>query len=128
VYSLESSIAEKFEALAKLGLLTSRMKDIYDVLFVATYHSFSLRNLHAALVATFSQRSTSIDAITNLLSDSFSINRDKQKQWSAFLKLQTGGFQLELPEAIDRLRIFIGPVRHSDDPDSVWDPMSWTWK
>ena len=128
VYSLESSIAEKFEALAKLGLLTSRMKDIYDILFIATHHSFRRKILHGAIVATFSQRSTSIDAIASILSDTFSANQEKQKQWSAFLRLQAGGFQLQLPEAILRLKAFIDPVLHSDESPSVWDPASWKWK
>lgn len=128
VYSLESSIAEKLEALAKLGLLTSRMKDIYDALFIATHHSFHWKDLHGAIVATFAQRNTSIDAISNILSDTFSVNREKQKQWSAFLKLQAGGFQLQLPEAIPRLKAFIDPVLHSDESPSVWDPASWKWK
>lgn len=128
VYSLESSIAEKFEALARLGLLTSRMKDIYDVLFIATHHSFGQKILHGAIAATFSQRDTSLDAITSILSDTFSANREKQKQWSAFMQLQGGDLQLQLPEAINRLQDFIEPVLHSDVVASVWDPASWKWK
>lgn len=30
-YSRESVIAEKFEAMVKLGILNSRMKDFYDI-------------------------------------------------------------------------------------------------
>ncbi len=37
------------------------------------------------------QRSTSIDAIAGILSDTFSANREKQKQWSAFVRLQSSG-------------------------------------
>src|ERR1035437_9226840 len=34
VYSLESAVAEKFEAAVSLGLATSRMKDYYDIHFL----------------------------------------------------------------------------------------------
>jgi hypothetical protein len=30
-YSMESAIAEKFQAMVKLGVLNSRMKDFYDI-------------------------------------------------------------------------------------------------
>jgi predicted nucleotidyltransferase component of viral defense system len=40
VYSKESSVAEKFESLVKLNILTSRMKDLYDILFMASQCSF----------------------------------------------------------------------------------------
>jgi hypothetical protein len=30
-YSMESTIAEKFQAMVKLGVLNSRMKDFYDI-------------------------------------------------------------------------------------------------
>jgi len=38
-YSRESAIAEKFEAMVKLGILNSRMKDFFDIwLMNRSYH------------------------------------------------------------------------------------------
>ncbi|MFH0730692.1 MAG: nucleotidyl transferase AbiEii/AbiGii toxin family protein [Pseudomonadota bacterium] len=58
VYSRESAIAEKFEALVALNILTSRMKDIYDILFLAEREIFSLSTLREAIKVTFARRST----------------------------------------------------------------------
>ena len=49
VYSKESAIAEKFEALVKLNFLTSRMKDVYDILFLASQESFRLATMREAI-------------------------------------------------------------------------------
>ena len=61
VYSKESSIAEKFQALVKLGVFSSRMKDIYDILFHAENDSFTLGVLREAIVTTFARRGSLLD-------------------------------------------------------------------
>ncbi len=53
VYSIETAIAEKFEAIVSLQLQSSRMKDFYDVLFFAEHYEFKKDLLHKALLATF---------------------------------------------------------------------------
>ncbi len=40
-YSRESAIAEKFEAMVKLGELNSRMKDFYDIWLLSRQFEFS---------------------------------------------------------------------------------------
>ena len=52
VYSKESAVVEKFESLVKLNILTSRMKDLYDILFMASQSPFELPSLHKALTLT----------------------------------------------------------------------------
>ena len=44
-YSRESAIAEKFEAMIKLGHLNSRMKDFYDIWLLSRQFQFELTNL-----------------------------------------------------------------------------------
>jgi predicted nucleotidyltransferase component of viral defense system len=61
VYSNESAIAEKFQSLVKLNILTSRMKDVYDILFLALHQSFQMDFLRNAIVKTFNRRGTPID-------------------------------------------------------------------
>ena len=39
-YSMESAIAEKFEAMVKLGVLNSRMKDFYDIWLLSRRFDF----------------------------------------------------------------------------------------
>ena len=77
VYSRESAIAEKFEALVSLNLLTSRMKDIYDILHLAEREVFSLATLREAITATFNRRLTNLTDRRLVFSPEFAQNRDK---------------------------------------------------
>lgn len=52
-YSKESVVAEKFEAMVKLGIANSRMKDFYDLWVLAQRFEFDSANLAAAIQATF---------------------------------------------------------------------------
>jgi len=47
-YSRESAIAEKFEAIIKLGVLNSRMKDFYDIWLLARQFDFEGEKLSKA--------------------------------------------------------------------------------
>jgi len=49
VYSLESAVAEKFEAIVNLNFVTSRMKDFYDLVFIAKNNSFNKTILYKML-------------------------------------------------------------------------------
>lgn len=55
-YSLESTIAEKFDAIIALGPLTSRMKDFYDIYYLALTFSFDGNILKNAIESTFNTR------------------------------------------------------------------------
>lgn len=52
-YSRESAIAEKFEAMIKLGELNSRMKDFYDIWLLSRQFSFESTKLAEAVKLTF---------------------------------------------------------------------------
>lgn len=64
VYSLESTIAEKFDAIISRLELTSRMKDYFDIYQLATTYRFDGRKLQEAVFATLQNRGTSYDAAT----------------------------------------------------------------
>jgi len=59
-YSMESSIAEKFEAMLKLGELNSRMKDFYDIWLLARQFNFDQEQLRLAISKTLQRRGTDI--------------------------------------------------------------------
>jgi hypothetical protein len=48
-HSGETAVAEKFEALVKLGLLYSRMKDFYDIWLLSRQFDFDGRILAEAI-------------------------------------------------------------------------------
>ena len=60
-YSMESTIAEKFQAMVKLGILNSRMKDFYDVWLLSKQFDYKGRMLSTAIQKTFeNQRQKSL--------------------------------------------------------------------
>jgi len=85
-YNRETTIAEKFEAMVKLGELNSRMKDFFDIWALATNHAFNSGTLSEAIARTFDQRGTGLDADAVCFTEVFGNSEDKQIQWQAFLK------------------------------------------
>ena len=59
-YPRETVVAEKFEAMVRLGIANTRMKNLYDLRVMATSSAFGENSLAAALAATFSSRDTSL--------------------------------------------------------------------
>lgn len=86
-YPLESIISEKFEAMIKLGLLNSRMKDFYDIWLMMRQFNFDGKILAEALKKTFKHRKTELPYKKPLFAEEIYDNRsDRQVLWKAFLK------------------------------------------
>lgn len=130
VYSIESSIAEKFQALVKLNIISSRMKDIYDILFHAQTGSFNLEVLQEALATTFARRGTPIEDRSAVFSEEFMNDKGKQKQWSAFLHRNRLDSFKQFPEAIIRLARFLEPACDPSlrQKQAIWVSTSWDWE
>ena len=88
-YNRETAIAEKFEAMVKLGDLNTRMKDFFDVWLLAANFEFDALSLLAAIRATFAQRQTPLEVVPIGLSDVFGRDPSKDAQWRAFLGRST---------------------------------------
>ena len=128
VYSRESAIVEKFEALVSLSLLTSRMKDIYDILYLAEREMFTMLTLHEAVMATFARRSTALEDRPVLFSKDFTDNMDKTEQWRAFLRRSRLESSLTIADAMARLKLFMEPVcSGTSENKAVWNPAQWRW-
>lgn len=108
-YSRESVIAEKLEAMMTLGFLNSRMKDFYDVWFLARNYLFNGEMLSRAIQLTFKQRKTEFTEPVFL---SFDFIQQKQPQWMAFKKRL--GNEVPIPEKFEEvikfLKIFLEPM------------------
>lgn len=83
-YSRESVIAEKFEAMIKLGKLNSRMKDFYDIWLLSRQFEFDGSELAEAIRLTMENRGTEIPGIITAFTNGFI--KSKGKQWAAFYK------------------------------------------
>ena len=85
-YTIESVVAEKFEAMIKLGLLNSRMKDFYDLWLMARQFDFKGSNLVEALKKTFEHRKTLFPEEQPLFAEEiYDEKSDRQTLWKAFL-------------------------------------------
>ena len=85
-YPKQTVIAEKFEAIASLGMSNSRMKDYFDLWVMFRQFDASTEALAEAVQATFERRKTPLPGPIPLgLSDEFAVDKSKQAQWSAFV-------------------------------------------
>ncbi len=111
-YPKEAVIAEKLEAIVKLGMVNSRMKDFYDIWTMSKIFTFNGHVLQAAINATFNRRKTPIPNVTPIaLTREFAEERDHKKQWSAFLRrnrLDVGG--VEFSQIIADIYSFLNPI------------------
>ncbi len=86
-YPAESVVSEKFEAMVKLGLLNSRMKDFYDIWIMMRRFDFDGLRLVEALKRTFKHRKTSLPQRKPLFAEEiYDEESDRQTLWKAFLK------------------------------------------
>jgi len=112
-YRFETAIAEKFEAMVKLDMSNSRMKDFYDIFILARDFEFDGALLQQSIRRTFERRATAItSAVPGAWTEVFTEDPGKQVQWRAFLhksKLDTES----LPEVVAAIRRFLGPVYES---------------
>lgn len=61
-YPREASIAEKFHAIVMLDIRNSRMKDFYDIWFMANTWTFDMASLRQAILTSFERRGSTIHA------------------------------------------------------------------
>ncbi len=110
-YTMESTIAEKFQAMVKFGVINSRAKDFYDVWLLSVSFPFDGATLARALTATFKRRGTPLRGVPSLFEASFSQERGKGSQWRAFItKSKITGAPQSFEEVVVALNVFLKPV------------------
>lgn len=120
-YSRESAIAEKFEAMIKLGQLNSRMKDFYDIWLLSRQFEFVLSTLAEAVRLTFKQRGTELSEPIDAFSDDFISSR--QPMWAAFRKrLKQDHVPEYFQEMATEVELFLEPVIKGVSDNITWKP------
>ena len=109
-YSKESIIAEKFEAMLYLAELNSRMKDFYDIFSLSTSFDFDGSVLYEAIFQTITRRGTKTPDEPTVFDKAFANNKDKLTQWGAFKRRTSAGSDLEFPEVVDKISVFLKPI------------------
>jgi hypothetical protein len=128
-YPFESVISEKFHAIVWLNFQTSRMKDFYDIFFLASHYSFLSSELYKAILITFNKRKTDINSRTVIYSEKFKNDENKGKQWEAFFRKNNLEQSHSLNTIIDKLHKFIEPIfDFPSNENQIWKPDEWIWK
>jgi predicted nucleotidyltransferase component of viral defense system len=107
-YPRETVVAEKFEAMVRLGIVNTRMKDFYDVWQLARTFSFDGASLSRAIAATFERRGTPVPA-TAPVALSLEFVEERASQWSAFLERSHLVGSPDLADVVDLLVRFLLP-------------------
>lgn len=85
-YSLETTIAEKIDAILSLMEFSSRMKDYYDIYYLANKIDFDGKVLTEALRKTFTNRehNFTLEQFEQVMA--FDSDEAMQKKWKAFVR------------------------------------------
>lgn len=100
VYSLETVVAEKFQAMIDLAEVNSRLKDFYDVYGILTKHNLNEDLLAASIVATFKNRGTSYMKNHPLFDPGFAEDKSRLVQWKAVLRKQKKNLDLDFKQVM----------------------------
>ena len=129
-YSLESTIAEKFDAILQLLEMTSRMKDFYDIYYLSNMFDFDGRKLQEAIFETLQNRGTtysrdSLDKIKKFANDAQMISK-----WNLYLRTIKMP-RIEFNTVIESIYAFLEPVWdaviNEDELFKMWDKNKSKW-
>ncbi len=114
-YSLETVIAEKFQAMVALGEVNSRMKDFFDVYRILSNYDLDEALLAEAIHNTFTNRSTPYEENHPLFDISFVEDPSRIAFWKAFLKRIKWKTEIEFKEVwtliVNRLQKYYTAMR-----------------
>jgi len=108
-YSLETVIAEKFEAIVSLGYLNSRYKDFYDIYILLKDFDFVGEDLIRAIEETFYNRGTKFEDIVAFDKD-FIEDEIRILRWNSFIEKKRAVIKTEFPEVMKLIKLFLKPI------------------
>ncbi len=108
-YSIESTIAEKLDAIFQRFELSGRMKDFYDIYYLSQAFDFDGLRLQEAIKLTLSTRRTPYGKDSLDLVVALSKNADMQTRWRYFLK-NIKSQELVFSDVISGIERFLRPV------------------
>lgn len=129
-YSVESTIAEKLDAILQRFELTGRMKDFYDIYYLSQTFNFDGLKLQTAIAETLRNRGTDYSAdsfhrITALVND-----ENMQVRWRHFLRTLHNP-DIPFSQVMDGIAAFIEPVWDAfikgNKFQKQWDASAMNW-
>jgi len=103
-YSLETVVAEKFEAMVSLSVNNSRMKDFYDLYRILGDRNWDSEILGEAVKNTFGNRKTIYIENHPLFNDEFYADSNRIARWNGFLKGIKSEEQIPFAETGKRIK------------------------
>ena len=129
-YSLESTIAEKFDALLQRLELTSRMKDIYDIYYLSSIFDFDGWALRQAIFEALQNRGTAYERGSFNRVIALAGNKDIQVRWRQYLR-RLKMTELPLEEVMVCIDRFLRPawnaILSERELFMQWDCKTATW-
>ena len=130
-YSINSVVAEKFEAFVSLGLANSRYKDFYDVYILADRYNFDGTELMNAIKETFNNRGTSFEEIV-AFEDGFAKDETRRIRWNSFVKKKKVLVKIGFVETVQLLKILLFPIveaiKKNELFERTWSHEKKMWK
>ena len=130
-YSIESVIAEKFEAMIFLAEFNSRMKDFYDICSLANLYDFEGAVLQSAITSTFMQRKTKLLVEPAIFTEEYKVSEEKNRQWDAFKRRIASTNEWSFEDVIVILVTFLQPIYDAvvqkQTFEKSWDAGSRQW-
>lgn len=129
-YSIESTIAEKFDAMLQRLELTSRMKDFYDIYYLANTFNIDGSHLQLAIIGSLKTRGTAFDhnSLNRVLA--IAIDSNIQVRWRQFFR-RTGLPTIALETVMEAIDAFLRPIwtaiSFEDEFSGIWDPEGHVW-
>ena len=130
-YSLESTIAEKFDAILQRFELTGRMKDFYDIYYLSRTFDFDGLKLQTAIQETLQNRGTAYEKESFNRVIALADDEDMQTKWRFFLKTLSNP-EISFQNIMMGIRRFLEPVWEAilkqDELLAVWhsDHAEWS--
>ena len=110
-YTPETVVAEKFEAMVRLGEMNSRMKDFYDLWVLSRRFDFDGAMLAQAIARTFQNRTTEMPTLPIALTPAFVAVPGKDAQWKGFVrKAKLTDAPISMSDVLGEIAPFLIPI------------------
>jgi hypothetical protein len=121
-YPRETVVAEKFEAMVKLGITNTRMKDFHDLYSLSLLFSFEGQVLSEAIIRTFERRKTRLpSALPIAFTAEFFDHESTQRQWAAFNRKNRLYIEaIPLKTVVGQTEEFVMPLVLGVTTDGQW--------
>lgn len=134
MYPPEAVVAEKFEAIIRLGQANGRLKDFHDIWVKTRIFAFGMPSLTESVGGTLRRRETLIPTEMPVsLTELFAKAAEERGLWSGFLRRNPPTLQPPpFADLLDELRRFFGPLISSlalpEAARGQWDPDGRVWR